>query len=381
VQAVSPPGVLDLGPGYLEPALLPVDLLRDAYVAALAEFGSAALSYGANRGAYALRNALAARAAGTNGQLCGPDNVLVTGGISQALQVIATMLAKPGQVVLVDQTSYDFGRRIITDCGLRLREVPGDSAGMDPQALIDAVTAERAAGGQPAFVYLNPTFHNPTGLVVPAARRHDLVSAAAQQEVLIVEDGAYSELGLDQTATPVSFAELAAFRGVIRLHSFAKTLAPGLRLGWLLADPSLVDRLAGHGLFVSGGCVNHVSSLAATVLLLSGNYDRHLRWLKSQLKVRRDTLVGSLRDHLDERVEFVAPGGGFFLWLTFNDHHQEPDLLAAAQRAGVAVAAGSRFGTIPRPSLRLAYSFNSPERLADAASRLSHAWQTTTYSG
>jgi enduracididine biosynthesis enzyme MppQ len=377
VQSVSPSGLLDLGPGYLEPGLLPVDVLGDAYRRALAEFGSAALSYGADSGALALRAALAAR----SGEGCGPDHVLITGGISQALQMIGTSLAAPGQVVFVDSTSYDLARRIIVDCGLRLREVSGDASGMDPQALVAAVAAERAQGRQPAFLYLNPTFHNPTGGVVPVARRRELVSVAARLDVLIVEDEAYAELGLDETATPVSCAELAGHRGVIRLRSFAKTLAPGLRLGWLLAHPSLVSRLAGHGLFVSGGCVNHLSSLAATVLVRDGGYDQHLRWLRGRLTARRDALVRSVRDLLGERVEFVRPSGGFFLWLTFSARDREPDLMARARRAGVVVSAGSRFGTVSRPSLRLAYSFNAPERLTEAASRLSRAWETTTRSG
>ncbi|HYQ62596.1 aminotransferase class I/II-fold pyridoxal phosphate-dependent enzyme [Actinophytocola sp.] len=373
VQSVSPPGTFDLGPGYLEPALLPVGLLDAAYRQALTEFGTAALSYGADQGALPLREALAARAGGR----CGPGNVLVTGGISQALQLVSTSMAAPADVVFVDRTSYDLGRRIITDCGLPLREVPGDAAGMDPAALVAAVAAERAAGRRPAFVYLNPTFHNPTGAVMPVPRRRALVSAAAEVGLLIVEDDAYAGLGLDHGELPVSCAELAGYHGVIRLCTFAKTLAPGLRLGWLLADPSLVGRLAGHGMFVSGGCVNHLASLAATVLVRDGCYDRHLRWLRGQLRARRDALAVPLRHQLGHRVDISCPRGGFFLWLRFPDGEREPDLLAAARQAGVVAAAGSRFGTVSRTSLRLAYSFNSPARLTEAASRLGAAWETT----
>jgi DNA-binding transcriptional MocR family regulator len=148
----------------------------------------------------------------------------------------------------------------------------------------------------------------------------------------------------------------------------------------LLADPSLVSRLAGHGMFVSGGCVNHVASLAATVLVRDGGYDRHLRWLRGQLRARQDALALPMRHRLGRRVDISYPRGGFFLWLRFPDGEREPDLLAAARLAGVVAAAGSRFGTVSRPSLRLAYSFNSPARLAEAASRLSAAWETTAHS-
>jgi enduracididine biosynthesis enzyme MppQ len=374
VQAVSPPGVLDLGPGYLEPGLLPVDLLRDAYARALAEFGSAALGYGSDQGVHALRECLAAREAATSGRPCGADHVLIA-GTSQALQLISTAMAAPGQVVFVDRLSYDFGRRILTDQGLRLREVPGDAGGMDPQALHDALLGERASGRAAAFILLNPTFHNPTGVVVGTARRRELLAVAARHEVLVVEDDAYAELALDDGGQPASLASLAEYRGVVRLGTFSKTLAPGLRLGWLLAHPSVVHTLARRGMFVSGGCLNHVTSLAVTVLVRDGHYDRHLDWLRGGLRVRRDALVEALRAEAGDLVGFERPAGGFFLWLRFPDDRVESELLAAAAASGVAAAAGSRFGDAVGPNLRLAYSFNPPERLAAAASLLASAWK------
>ena len=368
VQAVSPPGQLDLGPGYLEPGLLPVDLLKDAYDHALAEFGAAALGYGANPGARLLRDLLAARTGG-----CDTGQVLITAGTSQALQLLCTALASPGQVVFTDRTSYDFGRRIITDQGLRLREVDGDEAGMSPAALHDTVRAARAAGVTPAFLYLNPTHHNPTGLVMDPARRRELLAVAARHELLIVEDDAYAELSLDEPAAPPSLAALAGHRGVVRLGTFAKTLAPGLRLGWLQAHRTVAERLVARGLFVSGGCLNHLTSLAVAVLLRDGHYDRHLGWLRTQLKTRRDALSASLAG----TAEFVRPAGGFFLWLRFAGDRTEAELVSAAADAGVVVAAGSRFGSTGRPSIRLSYSFNPPERLATAGSLLAAAWDTT----
>jgi 2-aminoadipate transaminase len=374
VQAVSPAGVTDLGPGYLEPGLLPVDLMRGAYANALAEFGSAALAYGNNQGALPLREVLADRVAKTEGRVCGAENVVITAGTSQALQLIATVLASPGDVVFTDRVCYDLARALFLDCGLRLREVPMDSGGMDPVALGDAVADERAAGRNPAFVYLTPTFHNPTGLLVPAARRAELLAVASRHDVLIVEDDAYAELELDGQETPCSLAGLAGYRGVIRLRTFSKTLAPGLRLGWLLAEPVMADQLGAHGLFVSGGCVNHTTSLAVATLVRTGAYDGYLRWLRARLKERRDALAGTLTDRLPADVEFDAPGGGFFLWLRSRRHHTERGLIDLAAAGGVTVGAGSRFGTTLAPSVRLSYSFNPPEILESAAGRLATAW-------
>jgi DNA-binding transcriptional MocR family regulator len=279
-------------------------------------------------------------------------------------------MAVPGQVVLLDETSYDFGRRILEDCGLTLREVPADEAGMDPAALDEAI---RSAERQVAFVLLTPTFHNPTGRTVGPARRRELIEVAARHGVLIVEDDAYGELGLDDDATPASLGGLAGYSGVVRLGTFAKTIGPGLRLGWLLADPAVVGRFVGRGVFESGGSPNHLASLAVAVLLRDGHYDDHLGWLRSRLRRRRDTLLGTLREHL-RGVEIDRPGGGFFLWLRFPGRESEQRLVTEAARAGVAVAAGSRFGTVHEPSVRLSYSFNSPEQLATAAARLADTW-------
>jgi 2-aminoadipate transaminase len=370
VQSLPPDGVLDLGPGYLDPALLPVDLLKDAYSTAMSEFGSAMLGYGDNRGALPLRAALAARTEEGGGQACGPEHVVITAGTSQALHLIATTFAAAGDVVVVDQTSYDLGRRIFTDSGLRLREVPADESGMDPAAL-DAVLG--AAGAATAFIYLNPTFHNPTGLVIPTARRRELLTVAAGHKTLIVEDDAYAELTLTSGPVPGSLADLADFRGVIRLRTFSKSLAPGLRLGWLQAEEKITDRLTSRGIFESGGSPNHTSSLAVLAMLQGDGYFRHLHWLRDQLRARRDALAGALSSGPSDRFEFTVPGGGFFIWLRARNPQSEAEMLAAARRAGVRVAGGSRFGHPSQPSLRLAYSFLSPGALAFAGRQLADA--------
>ncbi|WKX74043.1 aminotransferase class I/II-fold pyridoxal phosphate-dependent enzyme [Streptomyces sp. XD-27] len=162
---------------------------------------------------------------------------------------------------------------------------------------------------------------------------------------------------------------------MIRLGSFAKTLGPGLRLGWLEAEPDLIKTLTRRGQLVSGGALNHLTSLAVAMLMGDGRYDRRLSWLLDQLRLRRETLVAALRAGLGESVTVKRPAGGFFVWLTFDPRRSEASLLAAAGRAGVAVAAGSRFGSAAGTHLRLAYSLNPPDRLAEAAARLATAWR------
>ncbi|MGX7760189.1 enduracididine biosynthesis enzyme MppQ [Streptomyces angustmyceticus] len=373
VQEVAPAGVCDLGPGYIEPALLPVHLLREAYQQALAEYGAAALGYGHDPGALPLRTLLAARAAAADGHPCEPEQVLLTSGTSQALYLLATSLAAPGDTVLTEELSYDLGRQIFRDCRLRLGTVGTDTSGMLPDALDRTLARAAADGARTAFVYLTPTYHNPTGRTMPPERRLALLDVAARHDVLIVEDDAYAELSLTEGhVPPPSLAALAGYRRVVRLCSFSKTLGPGLRLGWLLTDRVLAGRLASHGLFASGGSLNHTTSLAVSTLLASGAYDSHLASFRAELRARRDTLVGALRAVAGDRLELRTPHGGFFLWLRSTDG--EPDLLARAARTGVVIAAGRRFGTPRETGVRLAYSFNPPALLEQAAHRLTTAW-------
>ncbi|MBP2479345.1 enduracididine biosynthesis enzyme MppQ [Crossiella equi] len=350
VQDVAPEGVLDLGPGYLQPELLPVDLLSRAYTDAFTEYGAAALSYGADPGALPLRTALARRAGAP-----GPEHVVLTAGSSSALYLLATLYGRPGQRVLVERQSYDLGVRLLADAGLRPRRLAGDADGPDPLAL-----EEELARDKPAFLYLTPTFHNPTGRVMSAQRRLDLLAVARWHDLLVVEDDAYAELVLG-TPPPPPMATLAAYRRVVRVCSFSKVLGPGLRLGYLLTDPDTAAHVHGQGVFTSGGSPNHTTSLAVATLLARGALDGHLAGLRAALAARRDALLAELPGAL-------APDGGFFLWLP----GAEDSLLAHAAASGVRVAAGSRFGNVP--GVRLAYSFNPPELLARAARLLAPAW-------
>lgn len=370
VQSPQPDGVVSLGPGYLDPALLPVGLLCDAYVAALAEYGPAALAYGENQGPLPLRTALAGRISAADGLPCRPDQLVITAGTSSALGMLATQ-APTGAVVLADELSYDLGIDIFTERSLVVRRVPMDAAGMDPVALDRIVVDERR---DIAFVYVVPTFHNPTGLLVPEDRRRALAGIAERHGLLMVEDDAYAELAFAPGVVPPSIAGLAGYRNVWRLGTFSKSLAPGLRLGWMAADAVSATGVADSAVFASGGGVNHLAAVAVTALIDSGRYDEHLCGLRDQLRQRRDALVGTLRTALPPDFEVACPNGGFFVWVRPPARHSESELVAAASRAGVPVAAGSRFGHADGPAIRLAFTFHPPERLVAAAGRLAAAW-------
>ncbi|HWO67279.1 MAG TPA: aminotransferase class I/II-fold pyridoxal phosphate-dependent enzyme [Umezawaea sp.] len=369
VQITEPDGVVDLGPGHLDPALLPTDLLRTAYADAFDDYGPAGLTYGENQGPLPLREALAKRVTAADGVPCHADQVVITAGTSTTLDLLARWAVPAADTVVADTFAYDYGMRVFTERGLAAVRVPADADGMDPAALDEALASHR---DRVALLYLLPTFHNPTGLVLPEGRRLELIAVARRHGVRIVEDDAYADVVLG-SPPPTSVAGLAGYRGVLRLGTFSKSLAPGLRLGWLATDAATAKGLAESAAFSSGGGLNHLAAVAVAGLLESGAYDRHVAWLREEFRQRRDALVSTLRALLPPEFRFTTPDGGFFLWITLPDGVTEEAAVAAAARAGAPVSPGSRFGRGAAATIRLSWSFHGPDALTEGARRLARA--------
>jgi enduracididine biosynthesis enzyme MppQ len=374
VQFVHRPGIVDIGPGYLDPSLLPVDALRAGLDAAAAAYGPAILGYGTNTGPLPLRMLLAQVQSRWDGSRYGPEHVVITGGTSQMLDHLTGTLAGPGDVVLAEEPSYNWGCGIFCEHGLRVVRLAGDEAGIDPDAMERRIDEERRAGRRIAFVYVIPTFHNPTGRVMSRERRLRLLEVASAHRLPIIEDNAYRDIVLDDGAPPPSLLSLAGRRDVIQLSSFSKCLAPGLRLGWLSADAGTVERLEASHLLISGGCLNHLVALAVLQLVESGWLDRHVTGLRRALAARRDALVVGLREHLPSGFRFDVPGGGFFIWLELPGGVEEAALREAAEHRGVSFALGSAFEPPPGTrAVRLCFSLHPPDTLRTAAERLGAA--------
>ncbi len=348
LQFVARPGILDLGWGHPRPELLPVAEWQAATAATLEAAGWRALAYGYAAGPGPLVEWLAARN-GTD-----PSGIFVTAGASQALSLLCHLLTEPGDTVLVDTPTYHLALRIFRDHGLRL--VP---------------TRDLAGTTGAKFLYTVPTFGNPTGHSLPDDERLSLVRAAQRSGVPVIEDDTYRELVYDGTAPP-SLWDLSGRHGVIRVGSFAKTVGPGLRLGWIDADPSLVHRLVGLGYVDSGGGVNHATAFTMATFGTSGAYDQHLVRLRAAYREQRDALAGELG--------VPGPAGGWFLWLRLPDGMSGAARLPTAERLGVSYVEGSRF-TVDGGAddhIRLSFSMLAPADLVEAARRLSAALFATT---
>lgn len=367
-QADPRPGMVELGPGYLDPALLPTGLMRHCVERAVERWGTQTLGYGANPGPAQLRAALAARTTSLGGAPCRSEQVLITAGTSTALDQIAARLAAEGRVLLTEALTYDLGRDIFEGRGVPVAAVPGPLDDLDAGELERAAVRAERASGRPPAVYLIPTFHNPTGRVLGPSRRREIVTLAERLGLLIVEDQAYAELSCAEAPPPPLRGYAADPERVISLYSFAKCLAPGVRAGWLVAGERLVAELTADPVRISGGGVNHFVMLAVAVACLEGHLDRRVGELRGELRSRRDALLAALAD-LPGGYRPTTPGGGYFLWVGLPAGVDDAVLVREAEVRGVSMAPGRRFGGGGH-GVRLCFAARGPADLRLGAARL-----------
>ncbi len=351
---------LDLTWGHPDPTLLPADELAAAAERVFADRPWRSLSYGTSPGSGRLRHALAERL-GTD-----PAELVVTYGSTGALDLVLGVRGEPGDVVLVEQPTYFLALRLIAARRLRPVGLPPGPGTRAASALVEAVARLRHEGHRGrTFLYVCPTHSNPTGRTMPEEDRRDLVAAAREHDVVIVEDDVYGELG-GEDVTPLWVLDP---EGVIRLGSFSKTIAPGLRLGFVRAAAPVAAELAGCVVLDSGGGANPLVAAVVAELVASGAYDEVVTRLGATYRARMSTLLAAIDD---AALPAGRPTGGYFAWLTAPAGTGPKDLVAAAAAAGVAVAPARAFHVDPVDgrSARLSCSLLAEPDLAEASARL-----------
>lgn len=373
IQFVERPGIIDLGWGHPDPALVPVDELRAAAARAFDRYGPDALAYGAAAGPGPLIEAIRERLLRTDLRAPASDEVLISGGTSPALDQVATLLTEPGDVVLVEMPTYHLAIRIFRDHPLRLVPVASDAGGLRTDALTVALRDVRRAGDRPRLLYTVPTHHNPTGRSMPAGRRAELVALAEREGIVIVEDDAYRELSYDGPPPPSLWSLSEAPGTVVRLGTFAKSIAPGMRVGFVTADAATISRFAEGGMLDSGGGANHLAGLVVAEYMRSGDYARVVDRLRDAFRERRDQMLRALAAEMPPGTTWTEPEGGYFIWVELPPGLDAQALLRRAETNGTSLLPGPTFyldraaGT---GSLRLAFSRYSPATLVEAVSRL-----------
>jgi 2-aminoadipate transaminase len=380
---------IDLAWGQPDPSLLPVAELRAAAGRALDRYGPDMLAYGNQWGPPPLREWISERLRETDARAPKLDEIVITGGTSQGLDLVATLFIRPDDVVLVSEPTYHLALRILgEDHRFELRGVPSDEHGIDVEALAETVRGlpNRPSRSEPepdrprAFLYTIPTFNNPTGGSLPDERRRDLVDLAALQGIVILEDDTYRELAYDGPTPPSlwALAEAGSPGTVIRFGSFAKSVAPGVRVGYVTADAATVERIALSGLFDSGGSPSQFAAFVLVEYAAAGDFVVGVERFREGYRQRRDALLGGLATHLGgvEGVMWTQPRGGYFAWVTLPGDIDVAKLADAATRAGTGFVPARGFYVDPQRvpnAIRLSWARYPPELLAEAAKRLASA--------
>ncbi|MFJ3983756.1 aminotransferase-like domain-containing protein [Streptomyces fungicidicus] len=365
------PEVINFAGGLPAPELFDADGIAAAYRAVLAETPARALQYSTTEGEPALRAALAERTT-ARGLPTTPDDLLVTTGSQQALSLLATALVEPGDTVLVESPCYLAALQAFALAGARVVAVPGDEHGIDPDALDDLVVRER-----PQLLYTVPTFQNPTGRTLPAARRAAVAEVAARRGLWIVEDDPYGELRYAGARVPWIAAHPGAEDRTVLLGSFSKVMAPGLRLGWLRA-PAGLRRACAVAKQAADLHTPTVNQLAAARYLADNDLDAHAARVAGVYGTRRDAMLAGLPDALPDGSAWTRPDGGMFLWARLPDGHDTTALLPEVVRHDVAYVPGAPFyaGDPDRATLRLCFVTQTPDEIREGLRRLGDALRT-----
>jgi 2-aminoadipate transaminase len=371
LRLVGRPEVISLAGGLPDPASIPVAALAEATQRVLAD-GPAALQYAPTEGDPALRSwILTTRAAGPD------DDVVVTHGSQQALDLIVRAAVRPGDPVVVADPAYVGALQVLRLAGADVIGIPADEDGLEVGVLADRL----AAGLRPRLVYTVSTFHNPTGATLGDDGRAALAALADRYGFLIVEDDPYGDLRWAGTA-PSPLAQLT--ERVVTLGSFSKIISPGLRVGYAVGRADLIADLTILKQAADLQTATFNQAVVREVVGVGGWLDRHVAGLRATYRERSTALASALTAHLGERARWATPEGGMFLWVTLMadraDAVDTADLLPTATGRGVAYVPGAAFAVDRdlRSSMRLSFATASPDELADGASRLALALDEAT---
>jgi len=368
--------LISFAAGYPDPNAFPWDEFREIASELLSGGDGSVLQYGPTRGYRPLLESILGvlESRGIKADL---SQVMVTSGSQQGLDLVARVLIAPGDAVLVEVPTYTGAIAAFRNAQCRLVGVQQDEDGINLDDLDACLMRERASGSRVKLLYLVPNFQNPTGILLGLEKRRRLLEWAERRDILIVEDDPYSELFFEDVASRAETRPLKADDDagrVIYLSTFSKTLAPGFRVAWVAAAEPIVERFdtAKQSMDLMCGMLDqrivHQS-------IVRGVLDRQGAPLRRLYRTRRDVMEQALREQLGNRVTWIVPKGGFFLWAQLPPPYHCESLFSLAMEQGVMFVIGSAFCVDGSGAdrIRLSFSWPSPERLREGARRLAAA--------
>ncbi|GAA2212994.1 PLP-dependent aminotransferase family protein [Nonomuraea monospora] len=364
----SRPEVVSLAGGMPYVTALPLDMVGELVSDLVTRRGPVALQYGSGQGDPHLREQIC-EVMRLEGIHAGANDVVVTVGSQQALDLITRIFIDPGDVVLAEGPSYVGALGTFAAYQAKVVHIAMDDQGIVPESLAQTIYALETAGAPIKFLYTIPTFHNPGGVTLNIARRQQVLDICQRAGILIIEDNPYGLLGFD--GEPMRALRADNPDGVVYLGSFSKTLAPGFRVGWALAPHAIRDKLV---LAMESAVLSHSSftQLAVGQYLATQPWHEQIKSFRELYRERRDALLDALESLMPPEVSWTRPGGGFFVWATLPEGLDSKAILPRAVAERVAFVPGTGFfsdGSGAR-HMRLSYCFPEPDRIREGVRRL-----------
>jgi GntR family transcriptional regulator / MocR family aminotransferase len=356
--------------GFGDPRHFPVKEFYKAITDVMRRDGIAALEFGDRKG-YAPLRATIAHVLASQGVRAHPDTILITSGSQQALALVSQILLKPGDAVLVETPTYDVALELFRAHNLKIVGCPTDASGMQVEHLEATLQQQH-----PKLIYSIPNFQNPTGTCLSAPRRRQLIALADRYNIPILEDDFVGDLRYDGRAQPALKALDPGGR-VIYVGTFSKMLMPGLRMGFLVADGPIYDRLA-HLKCVNDLTTSTLMQRALEEYVTIGRYQAHVRRSCQVYRRRRDAMLLAIDRYLPASVHVTPPQGGLFIWLRLPEPLSAPALVPLAAEEGVRYAPGDRFFPVRSEGqgyLRLNFATHTPAEIDEGIRRLGSAVQ------
>ena len=363
------PEVVSLAGGMPYLAELPMDVVAEVTERLLRERGTVALQYGSGQGDERLREQITEVMAEEHIS-AHPDDVVVTTGSQQALDLVTRIFVDPGDVVVAEAPSYVGALGVFRAYQADVVHVPMDDDGLVPAALDATLARLQAEGRRVKLLYTVPNFHNPGGTSLSAERRPQIVEIARRYGVLVLEDNPYGLLGFDGEVRPA--LQSLDPQGVVYLGSFSKTFAPGYRVGWALAPHAIRERLvlASESAIL---CPSNMSQLSIASYLATCDWRGQVKAYREVYRERRDATLGALAEFMPD-ARWTTPTGGFYTWVTLPEGLDAQAMLPRAVTELVAYVPGTAFyadGTGHR-HMRLSYCYPTPERIEEGVRRLAN---------
>ena len=381
LKLTNNPDIISLAGGLPDPKLFPCDFVKEVVGKIMDEKGPMALQYGATEGVTELKEEFLKFLKKHEGIDAKPENLLITTASQQALDLVGRLFIDAGDPIIVEMPSYMGGLQVFKSCGADFVGIKIDDDGIRIEDLEERLDWLKRQDEHYKFLYLVPDFQNPSGVTLSEEKRMKIVELSQKYDVAIIEDSPYRQIRFEGAAPRMIYkidSDTLKTRNIISLFTFSKTFAPGLRLGVVLADEAIINRMVTLKQSLDL-CTSSLNQLIASEFLKTGYFEKHIETVKKVYKSKKDVMITALEKHMPEGVTWTKPEGGLFLWVRLPEKMDADKMFYDAVKENVAYVIGSAFHAdgSGKNTMRLNFSYPTEEQIEEGIKRLANTVKKT----